>query len=116
MEKEVGNDHADKLAFPVSQYLCQFVFLIIQIDKRLGDDLLILDRQGVGVIKIPGNRGLGKIRIFRDIIKCHLFFAHRAVTSIYFLIISLAEFREKINHKITGYVTDNFFCFSAKKY
>lgn len=53
MEKEVGNDHADKLALPISQYLCQFVFLIIQIDKRLGDDLLIFDRQG-------GSRSAGR--------------------------------------------------------
>ena len=69
---QVGNDDADKLRLSVRQDSRDLVFLIVQLDERVGNNLLVFQREGVGIVKIAGNRGFGKVRIFCNVAKCHV--------------------------------------------
>ena len=74
---QIRNDYADKLRLTVGQNPRHFIFLIIQRNKRIRYDLLILKRQRIDVVKITGNRCLGKICIFCNVIKSDiLLFRH----------------------------------------
>ena len=74
VEKQVRDNDPHKFCPSAGQNSGNLVFLIVQISQRLSDDLLILHRQGIGIVKIPGNCGFRKIRVLCDIAKGHALF------------------------------------------
>ena len=51
--KQVGDDDADKFGLPIGEDTGDFIFLIIEIDESLRDDLLIFKSKGIRIIEIP---------------------------------------------------------------
>ncbi len=75
---QIRNDNPHKLCFAVGKNTGNFIFLIIQRDERIRNNLLILKRQRIDVVKITGNRCFGKIRIFCNVVKRDILFSCHA--------------------------------------
>ena len=79
MHVQIRDNDSHKFGFSVGQDPGHFIFLIIQRFQGIGDDLLVLQGQGVRVVEIPGNCGLGEIGVFRDIVKGYVLFSHSSL-------------------------------------
>ena len=78
MVEEFRDDDSYKFCLPAGKDAGHFVFLIVKVNQCLGDDFLIFKSQGVRIVKIPGDRCLGKMGVLCNVVECHIFFAHDA--------------------------------------
>ena len=76
MHIQIGDDDAYKLCLSSGQDAGDLILFIIQRFQSVGDNLLVLQSQGVRIVKIPGDGGFGEICVFCDIVKGYVLFSH----------------------------------------
>ena len=71
---ELGDDDPDELGLAVGQDAGHLVLLVVELHQGIGDDALALLGQGVRVVEVPGDGGLGEVGVLGDVVEGDLLF------------------------------------------
>ena len=74
MQIKVWNQDTDKFCLAVGKDAGYLVFFIVELYQSVGNDLLVLKREGIRIIKVSGYRCLGKMSVLCNIVKGYILF------------------------------------------